>query len=228
MWTPTPTQSFTDEQVAAAAEEMRREMEAAHLAEMNRSRAAFGLSPLESHKPTTRAATSRAARPGRNEGLILGKVLEYATISKPIGRPRYVLPGSLNLRCRVFMRLGCFDRWLAEVAAGRKEILLCLGHDVSRPLCSTREGSLNVWSDAEDMELLFSVAPSSEAGRSAIRTARQKPTFRKVSAGFIADCYELEGEPDDPHALMVITQARLEEVSLVPRALFPHTRAVVY
>jgi HK97 family phage prohead protease len=162
-------------------------------------------------------------------GLILGVALEYCRISKPLGRGLDASPETAHHRYRGFVRPGCFAATLADVCRGRAEVLLCLGHDIRNPVCSTRDGSLAVWSDADG--LYFGVAPTSAPGRHAIRTARRLPTFRKVSIGYSLDDdskYDIDGPVDDPETVVRFRRARLTEISLVPSAAFPGTYCRVY
>jgi hypothetical protein len=173
---------------------------------------------------TTDATAGPTWNPG--DGLILGRAVVFGTRGNPDFTAGLSGRDDAKPRCRVRWRRGCFDDWLARVRAGRSEVRMCLAHDTPRPLCSTRDGSLHVWRDGR--ELLFAVAPVSESGRAAIRTARDFRTWRLASIGARVDRYELDGDPADPRAVLTVTRGRLDEISLTARAAFPRTRVCVY
>jgi phage head maturation protease len=176
------------------------------------------------------AGAPRVKAPGRGEGCVLGVANEYLRISSRLGNT----PESeaLNHCYRGIMRPGCFDHWLARVSAGKEEVLFCVSHDTKNPLCSTRDGSLSIWSDPADLTLCFAVLPTSAAGRRAIQTARDLRQYRKVSVGWgpyeYDGGYDFEGELDDPKTVVRFSRVRLREISIVVRAAFPGTFARVY
>ncbi len=117
---------------------------------------------------------------------------------------------------------GCLDQFFKDLRAGKTTVRLLLDHDKHTELCSTRD-SLRVWQD-KDGAVRFRVDPNTARGRNAIRVARDRGSFRQASIGAT---FRRDVTDDDIPDVMVVTEAWIDEISLVQAGAFPGAKVWV-
>ena len=161
--------------------------------------------------PPARRPTGPTQSENPHAGSILGCATKFGIWCSPVSED---FPD-----CRLMFRHGCFDRTLANVREGRREIKLHMFHDPIATFATTKDKSLRVWVEAN--ELRFRVLPNSRNSRSAIRTIKASDC-RLCSVGCVIRKAETYDEHSDPPIISVV-RADLIEISILEHAAVSST-----
>jgi hypothetical protein len=159
-------------------------------------------------------ATSRTTAAWKETGCLWGCALVFDTWMTPSE-----VSNGPGRNTRVIHRAGSLDVSLALIKAGQGEVQLKIDHDNPADWASTKDGSLSVW--IEGNQLRFRVGPETATGRLAIGLARSLTEHREASTLIYSAGHYLCELGIIP--LMTITTGVLTEINLVPRGACPGT-----